>query len=393
MSLLDGLLLIVLLLLGLSGLRRGLVVGAISFAGLVAGGLVGLLLAPWVAGRFDSGPARAVAAVAVVLVLATIGQALFALAGRALRRRLTWRPVRVADAAGGGIAAVLAGLLVAYLLGLVVASGPVPALARAVRSSQVLSAVDGVAPGAVHTLFGDVRRTLRASGFPEVFAGLGPRDLPAVRTPGGRLANRPAIRRTRLSVVQVSGTAAACDRRVSGSGFVYAPQRVMTNAHVVAGVTAPTVAVGRMGRELPAQVVAYDPGRDVAVLRVPGLDVPVLRFAGEAERGDGAVVAGYPEGGGYRAAPARVRTRLTARGLDVYQRAEVTRDVYAVRADVRAGDSGGPLLAPDGEVYGVVFAASADHVGTGYALTADEVGGVAERGRQATTPVATGGCA
>jgi S1-C subfamily serine protease len=393
MSVLDAVLLLVLLLLGLSGLRRGLVVGAISFAGLVVGGLVGLLLAPPAAGQFDSGPARAVAAVAVVLVLATVGQGAFALAGLALRRRLTWRPVRVADAAGGGITAVLAGLLVAYLLGLVVASGPVPGLARAVRSSQVLSAVDSVAPGAVHTLFGDVRRTLRASGFPEVFAGFGPPDLPAVNTPGGRVANRPAVRRSRRSVVQVLGTATTCDRQVSGSGFVYAPQRVMTNAHVVAGVTAPTVAVGGSGRELPAQVVAYDPGRDVAVLHVPGLDVRALRFAGEAERGDGAVVAGYPEGGGYRAVPARVRTRLTARGLDVYQRAQVTRDVYAVRAGVRPGDSGGPLLAPDGEVYGVVFAAAADHAGTGYALTAEEVSGVAERGRQATTPVSTGGCA
>ena len=165
----------------------------------------------------------------------------------------------------------------------------------------------------------------------------------------------------------------------------------MTNAHVVAGVTEPRVEVG--DDALPARVVLFDAGRDVAVLAVPGLERPPLAFAGEqAEQGAGAIVVGYPQNGPFRADAARVRGTQNARGPDIYQEQTVVREIYALRGLVQPGNSGGPLLAEDGRVYGVIFAAAADDPQTGYALTAAEVEGVAATGASATDPVDTRTC-
>ena len=187
-------------------------------------------------------------------------------------------------------------------------------------------------------------------------------------------------------------TGEACGRNVEGSGFVFAPAHVMTQR--------PRRRRGRParrwrspgGRRLPAEVVAYDPQRDVAVLYVPGLTTPPLQFAGPAEDGASAVVAGYPQDGPFRAVAARVRDTQNARGPDIYQSSTVTREIYSLRAVVRPGNSGGPMLAPDGSVYGVVFAAAVDDPDTGYALTAKEVAPVADAGRTATRRVSTQGC-
>jgi S1-C subfamily serine protease len=198
------------------------------------------------------------------------------------------------------------------------------------------------------------------------------------------------VQSARPSILKVTGVAESCRRRIEGSGFVYAPQRVMTNAHVVAGVAAPSVEVG--DRQLPARVVLFDPVRDVAVLAVPGLARPALAFAGAASTGASAVVAGYPENGPFRSDAARVRGTQRARGPDIYQRSTVVREIYALRGLVQPGNSGGPLLDPSGRVYGVVFAAAADDPQTGYALTAKEVAEDARAGQAATARADTQGC-
>jgi S1-C subfamily serine protease len=178
---------------------------------------------------------------------------------------------------------------------------------------------------------------------------------------------------------------------LEGSGFIYASHHVLTNAHVVAGVTNVRVLLDS-GTSFAGQVVLYDPNRDIAVLDVPGLPGAALSFAGHAARGASAVVAGYPENGGFTADAARIRGTEEAESPNIYQRGNVTRQIYSIRAIVRPGNSGGPLLAPDGGVYGVVFAQSTDSSDTGFALTAAEVAGDANAGRTATHPVSTQGC-
>jgi S1-C subfamily serine protease len=199
------------------------------------------------------------------------------------------------------------------------------------------------------------------------------------------------VRVAEPAVVKIVGVANSCSRQLEGSGFVFANNRIMTNAHVVAGVLSPTVQTTD-GRSLHARVVLFDPQRDLAVLQVPNLGVTPLEFDGPISRGQSTIVVGYPENGPFNAVAARVRSVQNARGPDIYQNQEVTRQIYALFSTIRPGNSGGPLLTPDGRVAGVVFAAAVDNGHTGYALTAHEVASDAARARTATSPVSTQGC-
>jgi S1-C subfamily serine protease len=165
----------------------------------------------------------------------------------------------------------------------------------------------------------------------------------------------------------------------------------MTNAHVVAGVTTPTVLVGE--EEVDAEVVYYNPDLDVAVLKVDGIDRPTLQVDTSGRPRDPGAVLGYPQDGPYDVQPARIRAEQRLRSPDIYGRGTVIREVFSVRSLIRPGNSGGPLVSADGKVYGVVFAASVEDKSTGYALTADQVAKAGVVGRDATTPVATGRCA
>jgi len=193
------------------------------------------------------------------------------------------------------------------------------------------------------------------------------------------------------SVVKVSGIAPSCSRQIDGSGFVYAPERVMTNAHVLAGVTDPVVHAE--GEEYDATAVYVDEETDVAVLSVPGLpEVPLAFTKQPADSGDDSIIMGYPGGGPFYVGPARVRDRGDISGPDFRNSQTVVRDVYALYGIVRAGNSGGPLFATDGTVLGVVFASAIDDPNTGYALTAQEVADAARAGSTATAEVGTGAC-
>jgi S1-C subfamily serine protease len=195
----------------------------------------------------------------------------------------------------------------------------------------------------------------------------------------------------RSSVVKVLGTAPSCSRRIEGSGFIYAPERVMTNAHVVAGTRSNTVEVN--GARRSGQVVFYDPQRDLAVLYVPGLRGPVMKFGRPAETGSDALVLGFPLDGPFDAQSARVRDRRDITGPDIYNTGKVTREVYTLRGLVRSGNSGGPMLGTDGSVLGVIFAAAADDPQTGFAITAEEAAPVAIAGQTRTQAANTGDCA
>lgn len=196
------------------------------------------------------------------------------------------------------------------------------------------------------------------------------------------------------SVVKINATASPCSRRLEGTGFVYAPQRVMTAAHIVGGSRGPVeVSVPARHLRYQATVVVYDPRRDVAVLAVPGLRVPSLTFRPAAVPGAAAVIAGYPhDASGLTAATARVRARQTASGPDLYRSAQVRREILAVRTTAQVIAPGAPLLATDGTVYGLVFAAALDDAHTAYALTAREIGDDARAGRTVGRPVSTQGC-
>jgi S1-C subfamily serine protease len=246
----------------------------------------------------------------------------------------------------------------------------------------------------VRSLYASLRSFLNQSGFPPVFGDLPQTHIVKVQPPDSRLSPAVAARvhTASASIFKIYGQAPSCDRGIEGSGFVYAPHRMITNAHVVAGTTRVGVQVNN-SQTLPAKVVVYDPKRDVAVMDVPGLEAPALKFSAvPAATGDPAVVLGYPEDGPFDIRSARVRSRDTVSGNDIYGNGNVHRDIYAIYAVVRSGNSGGPLLSTNGTVLGVVFATALESSNTGYALSDGEIAPDVRKGRVATRQVDTGGC-
>ncbi len=293
------------------------------------------------------GTTAAVVAVVVVIVCASVGQALTTHLGNKLRRYITWSPARALDATGGALVNVVAMLLVAWLIGSALAGTTLPTLGKEVRGSKVLLGVSRALPDQADIWFADFSSVLAQNGFPQVFSPFANEPITDVSPPDPALAGSPVAARAQRSIVKVTGTATSCGKVLEGTGFVFDDRRVMTNAHVVGGVDEPVVQIGGEGRRYDATVVLYDWKRDIAVLDVPDLDAPVLRFAAEdASSGDSAIVAGFPENGAYDVRAARLRGRITANGPDIYHRGTVRRDVYSLFATVRQGNSGGPLLTP-----------------------------------------------
>jgi S1-C subfamily serine protease len=391
---LDLILLALVVLFAVSGYRQGFIVGLLSFAGFVGGGICGALIAPPIARAVVEGPSQqALLAIVIAFLTATLGQLLASSLGAVLRNRVTGSNARAVDAAGGAVVSVVSLLLVAWFIGSAVRNSPFSALRTQVANSQVLHGVDDVMPDAVDGWFASFRGFVAKTEFPQVFGGLGGESLVDVPPPDPNVESTPELRAARRSIVKIVGTAPSCQRKIEGTGFVYAPERVMTNAHVVAGVRGgPTVYV-MGGASYSARVVVYDSRRDIAILRVPGLAQKPLAFNPSAKTRDSAVVAGFPKGHpGYVAVAARIRTRQWAKGPDIYHAGQVKREIYAIRGIVEPGNSGGPLLAPDGTVYGVIFAAALDDKETGYALTASEVAPDARAGLNSVTPVSTQAC-
>ncbi|WP_329622626.1 MarP family serine protease [Streptomyces sp. NBC_01255] len=398
MNVLDILLLLAAVWFAVIGYRQGFVVGILSVVGFLGGGLVAVLLLPilWdqLTDNSEVSTTATVVFVMVVIVCASVGQAFTTHLGNKLRRHITWSPVRALDATGGALVNVVAMLLVAWLIGSALARTSLPTVGKEVRNSKVLLGVEQVMPDQASGWFDDFSKTLARSGFPPVFSPFANEPITPVTPPDPALADSPVAARAQRSIVKVVGTAQSCGKVFEGTGFVFSDRRVMTNAHVVGGVDEPTVQIGGEGKLYDAKVVLYDWQRDIAVLDVPDLKAEPLKFTEEdARSGDGAIVAGFPENGSYDVRSARVRGRISAKGPDIYQRDEVRRDVYSLYATVRQGNSGGPLLTEDGEVYGVIFARSLDDVNTGYALTVDEIREDIERGLTAGQQVDTQGCA
>ena len=390
-DLLDVILVVVVAGFGVSGFRQGFVVGAVSFLGFLGGGVVGAKVAPTLLGWIGHGQGQPIGAITVVFVAAIVGQLLLTPLGVALRRRLRWRSAELVDSTAGAVVSVVGVLLVAWLVGTAVAHSQLRPLARQVQHSRVLTSIQTLMPDQAQTWFAAFQRLFDRNGFPQVFGGIGPESIIDVPAPNAALVQSQAVVLARHDVLVVHGQAPSCSRDIQGSGFVFSPHHIMTNAHVVAGVHSLTVSQSD-GTEYDATVVLYDPQRDVAVLYVPDLQVQPLAFAGPVGGQADAVVVGYPQGGPFTPVAARVRERLKARGPNIYQNAQVTREIYSIFAPVRPGNSGGPLLNPKGGVLGVVFAASLDDDSTGYALTTAEVAPDATAGAAATAKVGTGGC-
>lgn len=387
----DVIVILLALAFAINGYRQGFVTAVLSFVGFFGGAVLGAQLATPIATWLADGTAQVVVAVTVVLLFAFGGQVLAVWLGSELRSRITWQSARAVDSAFGAAISALTVLLVAWMVATPLSSSSNRELNSAIRKSEVVRAVNGSMPDSVRDLYQSLRELVDRGDFPEVFGPLVPTHVRPVEPPDEALLRNPVVQDARPSVLKITGVAPSCSRRIEGSGFVYSPEHVMTNAHVVAGVREPRVEVD--GERVESRVVLFDPSTDIAVLYVPGLEADPLPFARTAaDSGDDAIIVGYPEDGPFFVGAARVRDREEIRGPDIYNDSTVSRDVYTLRGSVRSGNSGGPLLAPDGSVYGVIFAAALDDPDTGFALTGEEVAADARKAAGATAAVDTGDC-
>lgn len=372
--------------------RAGLVAGALALVGLLGGGLLALWSLPPLLDRWspaDGDPAARIALlVGGAAVAAVLGQQLGAAMGARWRSRLESRSARVADSLLGAAGALVVGAGLVWLAASAVVGG-LSSTPQAVSDSRVLQGIDRVMPASADRAVAGAYRSLD-SGLPRVFAGVAPEEIRPVEAPAEGVTQGRGIEVAGQSVVRVAG--GACGRTQTGSGWVAADQRVVTNAHVVAGVDRPRVQVGGTGRSYAATTVAFDPRRDVAVLAVPDLEAPALPTGERQAHGDDVVIAGFPLGGPYDLEAGRVRDVLQARGAGIDGSLGVTRDIYSIHARVQQGNSGGPLLSPTGQVVGTVFAKSPTDERTGYVLTLEETRPVVDAGLRAGAAVDTGEC-
>lgn len=386
MNALDLIIVVAVVVAALLGYRLGFVARVVSWTGLALGITIALLLVDDALEPVSDRPSqtRLLAALAFILVLAAAGEAIGLALGVALRRQLPpTADVHRNDRIGGAIVGALGVLVAVWLI--------TPALAsttgwpaRAAQGSQIVRAIDRYAPDPPPQAV-KLGRRVAEGPFPEVFApSSGPSDVGPVPA-----VNLPAAVESRVarSVVKVQGP--ACDQIQSGSGFAVADDLVVTNAHVVAGEQGTEVERSD-GRVLDAVVVAFDPDRDLALLRVRGLGVPVLEL-GDAQVGTEGAVLGHPGAGPLRATPARVDDTVRARGTDIYRTAHTERLVHVLAAHLIPGDSGGPFVDTDGRVVGVAFAIDPGQDGVAFALARSELDATLRAARSGGS-VDTGPC-
>ncbi|MFI7580546.1 MarP family serine protease [Kocuria kalidii] len=381
-NLLDALLVVVLLGYLFYGFSRGFFNSLFSLAGLVVGGVAAFSTAPWVSAQVDP-QYRVGAVLATVLVLLIAGQMLGGLVGRALSAVTERMRLGALNRIAGAALDVAVAALVLSLLGSLVGQLGIPAVSQQVASSAVLRTIDEHTPGPVREAVTEAREAVGgATGMPQLDALL----FPAQEAPAEG-ADTPALQQAGRSVVQVYGTAAECRQNQTGSGFVTGAGQVVTNAHVVAGVGEPVVQT-RDGQVHSADVVHYDPATDLAVLSAPSLPLDALALGEDPASGDPVTFMGYPLGGPFAAGPATVQGTALAPVPGTGR----TMEIIQLAGEVQQGNSGGPLLAQDGSVVGVVFAKALEGQ-VGYALTLDELRGALDTTAGSTRAVGSGVCA
>jgi S1-C subfamily serine protease len=388
LTLLDGLVILGIVLFVLAGLRRGLLRAGGALIGLIVGIVAALAVGPWVASQISDATTRAILVVLSVVVLLSVCSGIGARIGGAVRRAVSWRPVRFVDAIAGGALHLGMALLFVSMVTFAANSLGISAVSRTVAASPVLQGIQRGTPAEVQKLFAQVRSTTVATTLPQVTG----QALPgSVKAGSDSAVQTDAVVAATASVVRVSGVAAQCSQSQFGSGFVVASDRVVTNAHVVAGVS--DVVVEIPGSEaVSGRVVYYNAVKDLAVIATDGLQAQPLEIASGASTGETVAFAGYPLGG-----PLALRAGAV-QGLSTIQIKESTTtvrhglQVYSLAGNVEQGNSGGPLLNLQGQVVGTIFAKSTSQADVGYALTMTEVKPVIDAAATYTETVDDGTC-
>ncbi|MBG6237733.1 S1-C subfamily serine protease [Mycetocola sp. CAN_C7] len=386
---LDVVLIVALIAALVYGYTRGLfrVVGGV--AGMIAGGIAAFFVLPLVSTFAALSDWRVPLALLAAVLLVSIGFTVGVAVGNLFSRPLERTPLRGVDRLLGAVANVAVSLVVVSLLAFGAQSLGAPVLTQAMASSTVLRTLDDLTPRPVASFLAQLRSTIVTDGLPRIIDAVGvPETAPAI--PQVTL-DSPELTQAAASVVRITGNAPSCGTGSVGSGFVAADDRVLTNAHVLAGVTELVVEVpGNLPK--PGRVVYFDPVDDLAVIAVDGLDATPLPVSPTLSSGTEAAFMGYPFGGPFSAQAAQVLSSGPTLVGDIYGANPVPREISTLAANVQQGNSGGPLLTVDGAVAGVIFAKSDGTENVGYALAMEEVLPVIAQAPELTDAVPSGSC-
>lgn len=370
----------------------GLTIGFAQSLGGIVGAVLGAIAAffaiPLVTGWVGASSWRLPAVLLVVVVLVGLGQVVGSTVGRTIRRGVARGPLRAVDRFFGAVLSLLATAVVISMLAFGISSLGVPWLSQAIGSSRVVSAIDALTPPPLKGVEAQIRSIVTEQGIPrllDIGDQSGPVQLP---TSGASTAAQQAAAH---SVMKITGNAYQCGQNQSGSGVVIAAGRVLTNAHVVAGVDQPVVSAPD-GGAWPGRVVYFDPENDLAVIAVGSLPAKPLAVGPVLAEGASGVFDGYPLGGPFSEGPAKVLGVSTAQLPDIYEQNQSTRQIYSLAANVQEGNSGGPLLDASGRVAGIVFAKSATTANLGFAMTPQELSPVVAQAPRLSTTVSSGHC-
>ncbi|MDJ0355180.1 MarP family serine protease [Paenarthrobacter sp. PH39-S1] len=370
------------------GLRVGLVVSLGGILGFVAGAAAAFFAVPFVSSLAGDSGWRTVAVIAAVLVLVVLGHTLGIRLGTLIGRRVKFHPVRAVDRLLGGALNLGVGALMISVLAFSVSNLGIPFVSTQLGQSKVIGTIDSLTPTPVKSSVAQLRSIVLNEGIPQLFDQLGP---VTPMNPPNTSTDTPALNSAAQSILKITGTAFQCGQNQTGSGFVVSPGRVVTNAHVVAGVSRPVVELPG-GGSLPGRVVSFDPQQDLAVIAVDGLQTATLPLGSQLQAGDGAAFAGYPHGGPFTSEPATVQTVSNVLVPDIYGQNPAAEEVYQLAADVQPGNSGGPLLNNSGQVVGVVFARATAAAQVGYAFTLTELAPVVHAAPGLDQQVSAGQC-
>jgi S1-C subfamily serine protease len=388
LTVLDLALILTLLSYLIYGLRNGFLVTVGGLAGFAVGAVAAFLSVPLVSDFVKDSGWRLTAIIGTAVLLVVLGNALGTMIGRSIRSAVRMRPLRAVDRLIGGAVNLVVSALVMSMLAFSISALGVPFVSQQLAESKVIRFIDGLTPNPVKSTMAQLRSAVIGDGIPTLIEGIGQDQQ--VPVPNAN-TDTPALNRAAGSVLKIAGTAFQCGQNQTGTGFVVSPGRVVTNAHVVAGVSQPVVEIPG-GGAMPGRVVYFDSKRDLAVLAVDGLPTAALPLSSDLPAGTGAAFAGYPHGGPYQSKPATVQGISTVLVPDIYGNNPVPDEVYKLAGDVQPGNSGGPLLTTNGEVAGVIFAKTTSNAATGFAIPMIDLRPVAAEAPGLSNPVSSGQC-
>lgn len=387
-AILDLILVILLALYTLHGFRVGLAISLSGIIGIILGSILAFFAIPLVTNWVSMSAYRLPLILIAVVVLISVGQGIGSTVGRAIRRSVDRTPLRFIDRLLGAVVTLVAAALVTSMLAFGIGSLGVPIVSQAIGASTVVSTINRITPDPVKALEARVRSLVAKDGLPRLIEAIGTGTPLAIPAAG---AGTAAQQTSAASVVKITGNAYQCGQNQSGSGFVSSPNRVVTNAHVVAGVSEPIV-LTPAGGTYTGRVVYFNPTEDLAVIALNDLPTKPLAVGPNLQAGETAVFDGYPQGGPFISNPAAVQSVSTIESPDIYGNNPQPRNVYYLAADVQQGNSGGPLLDAAGQVAGVIFARSTSQPQLGFALTTTDLVPVIAQGTGLSSAVSSGTC-